>query len=127
MPIYSGTVITTKGIVSFRNGYEQFTAMNTSSISDKVGNAWDGSKLYPAYIEVDRSGNISWSYISVANGSLLTDVNSSKMTVVGGIDIEKPFVAEGGNASVYTFSENGNTVRVVVSFNGVYFNEVFAK
>ena len=128
MPIYSGTVITSKGIVSFRNGYEQFTPMNTASISDKVGNAWDGSRLYPSYIEVDRSGaNISWSYISVVDSSLLTDVNSSKMTVVGGIDIEKPFVAEGGNASVYTFSENGNTVRVVVSFNGIIFNEVFAK
>ena len=128
MPIYSGTVITSKGIVSFRNGYEQFTPMNTASISDKVGNAWDGSRLYPSYIEVDRSGaNISWSYISVVDYSLLTDVNSSKMTVVGGIDIEKPFVAEGGNASVYTFSENGNTVRVVVTFNGVIFNEVFAK
>ena len=128
MPIYSGTVITSKGIVSFRNGYEQFTSMNTASISDKVGNAWDGSRLYPSYIEVDRSGaNISWSYISVVDGSLLTDVNSSKMTVVGGIDIEKPFVAEGGNASVYTFTENGNVVRVVVTFNGVIFNEVFAK
>ena len=127
MPIYSGTVITSKGIVSFRNGYEQFTAMNTASISDKVGNAWDGSRLYPSYIEVDRSGNISWSYISVVNGSLLTDVNSSKMTVVGGIDLNNPFVANGGNASVYTFSENGNTVRVVVTFNGVIFNEVFAK
>ena len=128
MPIYSGTVITSKGIVSFRNGYEQFTPMNTASISDKVGNAWDGSRLYPSYIEVDRSGaNISWSYISVVDYSLLTDVNSSKMTVVGGIDIEKPCVAEGGNASVYTFSENGNTVRVVVTFNGVIFNEVFAK
>ena len=128
MPIYSGTVITSKGIVSFRNGYEQFTPMNTASISDKVGNAWDGSRLYPSYIEVDRSGaNISWSYISVVDGSLLTDVNSSKMTVVGGIDIEKPFVAEGGNASVYTFTENGNVVRVVVTFNGVIFNEVFAK
>ena len=129
MPIYSGTVITSKGIVSFRNGYEQFTPMNTASISDKVGNAWDGSRLYPSYIEVDRSGaNISWSYISVVDGSLLTDVNSSKMTVVGGIDIEKPFVAEGGNASVYTFSENGNTVRVVVTYQGVVmFDEIFAK
>ena len=127
MPIYSGTVITSKGIVSFRNGYEQFTSMNTASISDKVGNAWDGSKLYPAYIEVDRSGNISWSYISVVDGSLLTDVNSSKMTVVGGIDLNNPFVANGGNASVYTFTENGNVVRVVVTFNGILFNEVFAK
>lgn len=128
-PFYSGTVITSKGIVSFKNGYQKFTAMNTNSINNKVGNAWDGANLYPAYIIVDKSAaNPSWAYYDVTTGTLLTDVHSSKMEVEGGFDMEQPFVANGGQANVYEISENGNVVRVVVTFNGeTMFNEVFAK
>ena len=128
-PFYSGTVITSKGIVSFKNGYQKFTAMNTNSINNKVGNAWDGANLYPAYITVDKSAaNLSWAYNDVTTGTLLTDVHSSKMEVEGGFDMEQPFVANGGQANVYEISENGNVVRVVVTFNGeTMFNEVFAK
>ena len=103
--------------------------MNTNSINNKVGNAWDGANLYPAYITVDKSAaNLSWAYNDVTTGTLLTDVHSSKMEVEGGFDMEQPFVANGGQANVYEISENGNVVRVVVTFNGeTMFNEVFAK
>ena len=126
LPTYSGTLITTKGIVSFKKGYKQFTEMDTNTIIDKVGNASDGAKLYPSYIEVDRSGNISWSYLDVMNGNLLTAVNSSKMTIVGGVDIEKPFVATGGEANVYQIIQNGERKMIIITFNGeILFREVF--
>lgn len=126
-PIHSGTIITTKGIISFMNGYKQFTAMDTNLITDKVGNAYNGAALFPSYIDVDGSGaNISWSYLDVQNGSVLTDVHSSKMTVEGGFDKERPFLATGGEANVYQITKNGERTMVIVTFNGEeMFREVF--
>lgn len=125
---YSGTIVTTKGIISFSNGYKKFTAMNTNVITKEVGNGWDGANLNPAYITVSTNPNVSWQYYDVVSNELVADIHSSKMQTEGGINKEKPFVAEGGNASVYNITENGNTVRVVVTFNGEeLFSEVFAK
>ena len=109
------------------NGYKQFTAMNTNTITDKVGNAWNGAKLFPAYIDVDGSGaNTTWAYLDITNGSLLTDVHSAKMEVEGGFDKEQPFVATGGDANVYQISENGERKLVIITFNGQeMFREVF--
>lgn len=125
---YSGTIVTTKGIISFSNGYKKFTAMDTNVITKEVGNGWDGANLNPAYINVSTNPNVSWQYYDVVSNELVADIHSSKMQTEGGIDKEKPFVANGGQANVYNITENGNTVRVVVTFNGEeLFSEVFAK
>ena len=125
---YSGTIVTTKGIISFSNGYSKFTAMDTNIITKEVGNGWDGANLNPAYITVSTNPNVSWQYYDVVSNNIVADIHSSKMQEVGGIDFNKPFVANGGNANVYNISENGNVVRVVITYNGeVLFTEVFAK
>ena len=128
-PFYSASVICDKGIISAKTGYKQFTEMNTNNITKEVGNAWNGSKFYPAYITVDKSAaNLSWSYNDVVSGTLLTDVHSTKMEVEGGFDKEKPFVGNSNDASIYQITDNGNTVRVIIVYEGqVLFNEVFAK
>lgn len=125
---YSGTIVTTKGIISFSNGYKKFTAMDTNIITKEVGNGWDGANLNPAYITVSTNPNVSWQYYDVVSNELVADIHSSKMQTEGSINKEQPFVAEGGNASVYNITENGNSVKVVVTFNGEpLFSEVFAK
>lgn len=127
-PFYSASVICNQGIISAKTGYKQFTEMNTNNITKEVGNAWNGSKFYPAYITVDKSGNISWAYNDVTTGTLLTDVHSSKMMVEGGFDKEKPFIGNSNDASIYQITDNGNTVRVIIVYEGQeLFNEVFAK
>ncbi len=125
---YSGTIVTTKGIISFSNGYSKFTAMDTNVITKEVGNGWDGANLNPAYITVSTNPNVSWQYYDVVSNELVADIHSSKMQTEGGIDFNQPFVANGGQANVYNITENGNSVKVVVTFNGeVLFSEVFAK
>lgn len=115
-PIYTGTIFVKLGIISFKEGYQKLTEMDTDIITKEVGNAWDGTNLYPSYITVDKSSsNITWSYNDVETGTLYTDVHSAKMEVEGGFDKEKPFVATGGDATVYQI--NGN--KIVVIFNGV--------
>ena len=125
---YSGTIVTTKGIISFSNGYSKFTAMDTNVITKEVGNGWDGANLNPAYITVSTNPNISWQYYDVVSNELVADIHSSKMQTEGGINKEQPFVANGGQANVYNITENGNSVKVVITYNGeVLFSEVFAK
>ena len=125
---YSGTIVTTKGIISFSNGYSKFTAMDTNVITKEVGNGWDGANLNPAYITVSTNPNVSWQYYDVVSNELVADIHSSKMQTEGNIDFNQPFVANGGQANVYDITENGNSVKVVVTFNGeVLFSEVFAK
>ena len=125
---YSGTIVTTKGIISFSNGYSKFTAMDTNVITKEVGNGWDGANLNPAYITVSTNPNVSWQYYDVVSNELVADIHSSKMQTEGGINKEKPFVANGGQANVYNITENGNSVKVVITYNGeVLFSEVFAK
>ena len=125
---YSGTIVTTKGIISFSNGYKKFTAMNTNVITKEVGNGWDGANLNPAYITVSTNPNVSWQYYDVVSNELVADIHSSKMQTEGGINKEQPFVANGGQANVYNITENGNSVKVVITYNGEeLFNEVFAK
>ena len=128
-PFLSASVICDQGIISAKKDYKQFTEMNTNNINREVGNAWNGSKFYPSYITVDKSAaNLSWGYNDVTTGTLLTDVHSSKMEVEGGFDMEHPFVGNGNDANVYQITDNGNTVRVVITYQGeVLFNEVFAK
>ncbi len=125
---YSGTIVTTKGIISFSNGYKKFTAMDTNVITKEVGNGWDGANLNPAYITVSTNPNVSWQYYDVVSNELVADIHSSKMQTEGGINKEQPFVANGGQANVYNITENGNSVKVVITYNGEeLFNEVFAK
>ena len=125
---YSGTIVTTKGIISFSNGYSKFTAMDTNVITKEVGNGWDGANLNPAYITVSTNPNVSWQYYDVVSNELVADIHSSKMQTEGGIDFNQPFVANGGQANVYNITENGNSVKVVITYNGeVLFSEVFAK
>ncbi len=123
---YSGTIVTTKGIISFSDGYKKFTAMDTNIINREVGNGWDGANLNPAYITVSTNPNISWQYYDVVSNEVVADIHSSKMQTEGGIDFNQPFVANGGNASVYKITKNGEQVSVVVTFNGQeLFREVF--
>ena len=123
---YSGTIVTTKGIISFSDGYKKFTAMDTNIITKEVGNGWDGENLNPAYITVSTNPNISWQYYDVVSNEVVADIHSSKMQTEGGIDFNQPFVANGGNASVYKITKNGEQVSVVVTFNGQeLFREVF--
>ena len=115
-PIYTGTIFVKPGIISFKEGYQKLTEMDTDIITKEVGNAWDGTDLYPSYITVDKSSsNITWSYNDVETGALYTDVHSAKMEVEGGFDKEQPFVATGGDATVYQI--NGN--KIVVIYNGI--------
>lgn len=123
---YSGTIITTKGIISFSKDYKKFTAMNTDNITKEVGNGWDGANLNPAYITVSKNPNISWQYYDIISNELVADIHSSKMQTEGNIDKENPFVANGGNASVYKITQNGEHTTVIVTFNGQeLFRETF--
>ena len=123
---YSGTIITTKGIISFSQGYKKFTAMDTNIITKEVGNGWDGANLSPAYIIVSTNPNVSWQYFDVVTGNAVADIHSSKMQVEGGLDLNKPFVANGGNASVYKITENGDRKKIIVTYNGEeLFRETF--
>ena len=102
--------------------------MDTNVITKEVGNGWDGANLNPAYITVSTNPNVSWQYYDVVSNELVADIHSSKMQTEGGINKEQPFVANGGQANVYNITENGNSVKVVVTFNGEeLFSEVFAK
>ena len=82
--------------------------------------------LNPAYITVSTNPNVSWQYYDVVSNEVVADIHSSKMQTEGGIDFNQPFVANGGNASVYKITKNREQVSVVVTFNGQeLFREVF--
>ncbi len=121
----TGTIVTEYGIVSFWEGGQSFTKFDTNNISARMGNSvkTEGPEyLIPAYINILKDPNPRWGYQDI-NGQYRNEINGVDIKLIG-MDVNKPFIAEGGDATVYKI--NGN--RVVITYNGkVLFSEVFAK
>ena len=126
IPFVSGTIVTEYGVVSFWEGGNNFTKMNTNTITDRLSNSIksEGPEyLIPAYIRILTDPNKHWGYQDV-NGQYRDEINGVDIEMLKDVSIDKPFIAEGGEANVYEIS-NG---RVIVTYQGkVLFNEVFAK
>ena len=126
VPFVSGTIVTEYGVVSFWEGGNNFTKMNTNTITDRLSNSIksEGPEyLIPAYIRILTDPNKHWGYQDI-NGQYRDEINGVDIELLKDVSIDKPFIAEGGEANVYEIS-NG---RVIVTYQGkVLFNEVFAK
>ena len=126
VPFVSGTIVTEYGVVSFWEGGNNFTKMNTNTITERLSNSIksEGPEyLIPAYIRILTDPNKHWGYQDI-NGQYRDEINGVDIEMLKDVSIDKPFIAEGGEANVYEIS-NG---RVIVTYQGkVLFNEVFAK
>ncbi len=121
----TGTIVTEYGIVSFWEGDYCFTKFDTSKITARMGNSikTEGPEyLIPAYINILKDPNPRWGYQDI-NGRYRNEINGVDIKLIG-MDVNKPFLAEGGNTNVYKI--NGN--HVVITYNGnIIFDEVFAE
>ena len=130
VPFVSGTIVTEYGVISFWEGGSCFNGMNTNLITERLGNALksEGPEyLIPTYIKILTDPNKHWGYQDV-NGQYRTEIYGTDIELLKDVNIDKPFIAEGGNATVYQITENGNSARVVIMYNGnPIFSEVFAK
>ena len=126
VPFVSGTIVTEYGIVSFWEGGNNFTKMDTNTINGRLSNSIksEGPEyLIPAYIRILTDPNKHWGYQDI-NGQYRDEINGVDIEMLKDVSLDKPFIAEGGEANVYEIS-NG---RVIVTYQGkVLFNEVFAK
>ena len=128
-PFISGTIITEYGVISYWEGGYCFNKMDTNIITDRLGNALksEGPEyLIPTYIKVLTATNKHWGYQDV-NGKFRAEINGSYIMTLPNVNIDKPFIAEGDDATVYKITENGSTVRVVIVYNGKpIFDHTFA-
>lgn len=126
VPFITGTIVTEYGVVSFWEGGNNFTKMDTNTISDRLSNSIksEGPEyLIPAYIRILTNPNKHWGYQDI-NGQYRDEINGVDIELLKDVSIDKPFIAEGGDATVYKINDN----RVVITYEGkVLFEEVFAK
>ena len=124
VPFVTGTIVTKYGIISFWDGDYCFTQIDTNTITDRLSNSIksEGPEyLIPAYIRILNDPNKHWGYQDI-NGQYRDEINGVDIEMLENVSIDKPFIAEGGNATVYQI--NGNHVKIV--YNGkVIFDEVF--
>ena len=124
VPFVTGTIVTKYGIISFWDGDYCFTQIDTNTITGRLSNSIksEGPEyLIPAYIRILTDPNKHWGYQDV-NGQYRDEINGVDIELLPNVSIDKPFIAEGGNATVYQI--NGNHVKIV--YNGkVIFDEVF--
>lgn len=124
VPFVTGTIVTKYGIISFWDGDYCFTQIDTNTITDRLSNSIkpEGPEyLIPAYIRILNDPNKHWGYQDI-NGQYRDEINGVDIEMLENVSIDKPFIAEGGNATVYQI--NGNRVKIV--YNGkVIFDEVF--
>lgn len=129
-PFITGTIVTKVGIISFWDGGQCFTDMDTNTIKDKLGNTlWpenSSNYLIPNYITIENSPNKHWVYTDI-NGKPRDEVYGTLIEKLPEVTLNEPFFGIPSTTSeTFKITEKDGTVRIKVTYGGkTIFNEVF--